>query len=328
MKKLNYLLLALIFIMITACGDDDDNVNTEDVVSEHKQKMRNFVQGISQYAKNIDNEFIIIPQNGPELVTIDGNEDGNPKTEYLNAIDAVGREDLYYGYDDDNVATPTSESAYFIAFLDICKLNGVEVLTTDYCWDHSKMDDSYSKNEEKGYTSFAAPDRELNVIPDYPSNPYNENSNDINSFADVKNFLYLLNPENFSSKQEFINAVNETNYDVIIMDLFFDDIEFTSTEINQLKLKNNGGKRLLISYMSIGEAEDYRYYWDNSWSVGSPSWIQAENPDWEGNYKVKYWESEWQDIIYGNDESYLKIIIDANFDGVYLDIIDAFEYFE
>ena len=112
------------------------------------------------------------------------------------------------------------------------------------------------------------------------------------------------------------------------MDLFFDDIEFNSTEINQLKLKNNGGKRLLISYMSIGEAEDYRYYWDNSWSVGSPSWIQAENPDWEGNYKVKYWESEWQDIIYGNDESYLKKIIDANFDGVYLDIIDAFEYFE
>ena len=80
--------------------------------------------------------------------------------------------------------------------------------------------------------------------------------------------------------------------------------------------------------MSIGEAEDYRYYWQADWSTNPPSWIEEENPDWEGNYIVKYWEQEWQDIIYGNDNSYLKKIVDAGFDGVYLDIIDAFEYFE
>ena len=39
-------------------------------------------------------------------------------------------------------------------------------------------------------------------------------------------------------------------------------------------------------------------------------------------------KQEWQDIVFGNDESYLKKILDAGFDGVYLDIIDAFEYFE
>ena len=33
-------------------------------------------------------------------------------------------------------------------------------------------------------------------------------------------------------------------------------------------------------------------------------------------------------IIFGNDESYLHKIIDSGFDGVYLDIIDAFEFFE
>ena len=80
--------------------------------------------------------------------------------------------------------------------------------------------------------------------------------------------------------------------------------------------------------MSIGEAEDYRYYWQSSWKIGSPDWIEKENPDWEGNYKVKYWEKGWQDIIYGNNDSYLKKILDTGFDGVYLDIIDAFEYFE
>jgi cysteinyl-tRNA synthetase len=313
MKKLNILFLTIITITFTACKGDDTNDDLSNINTEYKQRMQNFVQEISKYAKSIDNKFIIIPQNGPELVTVDGNEDGAPQTEYLNAIDGVGREDLFYGYDDDNVATPAAESEYMIAFLDICEQNGVEVLTTDYCWDHDKMDDSYSKNSTKAYISFAAPDRELNLIPDYPATPYNENSNDIYTLQDAKNFLYLLNSENYTSKQELITAINGTNYDVIIMDLFFNESGFTSTEINQLKLKNNGGKRLVISYMSIVEAENYRYYWNNSWAVGSPIWIEAENPDWAGNFKVRYWESEWQAIIYGNNDSYLKKIIDAGF---------------
>jgi len=84
----------------------------------------------------------------------------------------------------------------------------------------------------------------------------------------------------------------------------------------------------VLSYMSIGEAEDYRYYWQPTWNTSKPEWLESENPDWPGNFKVKYWYKSWQEIIYGNNGSYLKKIIDAGYDGVYLDIIDAFEYFE
>ena len=80
--------------------------------------------------------------------------------------------------------------------------------------------------------------------------------------------------------------------------------------------------------MSIGEAEDYRYYWESDWDNNPPEWIAFENADWPGNYVVKYWNKDWQNIIFGNKNSYLKKILDAGFDGVYLDIIDAFEYFE
>ena len=52
------------------------------------------------------------------------------------------------------------------------------------------------------------------------------------------------------------------------------------------------------------------------------------NPEWAGNYKVRYWDPEWKRIIYGEDDSYLDRIMNAGFDGAYLDIIDAFEYFE
>jgi cysteinyl-tRNA synthetase len=82
--------------------------------------------------------------------------------------------------------------------------------------------------------------------------------------------------------------------------------------------------------MSIGEAENYRYYWQESWynKKDRPPWLLKENPYWEGNYKVQYWDPEWQAIIIGGEDSYLNKIIAAGFDGVYLDIIDAFEYFE
>ena len=316
------LLLGLLY----ACSDDEDSTPNYDL--DFKQEMRDFVIGISQYAKAESADFIVIPQNGQELVTVNGEEDGSPATAYLNAIDGVGREDLFYGYDNDDESTPESERSYMISFLDVCESNNVEVLTTDYCWTESKMDDSYNQNNLKGYISFAAPERELNVIPSYPLRPFNVNTDDIVSLSDAKNFLYLLNPENYSTKQDLINALSATNYDVLIIDCFFNEELLTTDDILLLKTKQNGGSRLVISYMSIGEAEDYRYYWQTDWTSTKPDWIEAENPDWEGNYKVKYWETEWQNIIYGDSDSYLDKIISVGFNGVYLDIIDAFEYFE
>lgn len=80
--------------------------------------------------------------------------------------------------------------------------------------------------------------------------------------------------------------------------------------------------------MSIGEAENYRYYWQKAWKLHRPKWLDRVNPDWAGNYKVRYWNPEWQKIICGDGDSYLNRILAAGFDGVYLDIIDAFEYYE
>lgn len=84
-----------------------------------------------------------------------------------------------------------------------------------------------------------------------------------------------------------------------------------------------GGCRLVIFYLSIGEAEDYRWYWDKK-----ATWPDRENPDWPGNYKVHYWNDDWQKIIYSGTNSYLDKILKTGFDRVYLDIIDAYEFFE
>jgi cysteinyl-tRNA synthetase len=323
MKKIFFIPLFFIFLS-SAC--DNETTNPENI--DYKQEMRNFVQNISKYAKGINSKFIVIPQNGEQLVSITGEKEGAADYIYLSAIDGQGREDLNYGYYNDDEATPAEDTEAMIPFLDICVNNNVSVLVTDYCSTHSKMDDSYTKNAAKNYLSFAAPQRDLNVVPDYPVQPINVNSEDITKLSDAKNFLYIINSENYNSKTAFIDALKATDYDVILIDYAFNEEPYTKDEISSLKIKNNGAKRLIISYMSIGEAENYRYYWQNDWKTGNPEWLDKENLDWEGNYKVKYWNSEWQSIIYGNDNSYLKKILDAGFDGVYLDIIDGFEYYE
>lgn len=296
---------------------------------DFKQEMRDFVIGISEYSKGMDTGFCIIPQNGIELVTQNGDDTGEPDSDYLAAIDGNGQEDLFYGYDTDDVATNQNDSEYLSSFLTLSKQAGNTILVTDYCSTPSKMDDSNQKNSSMGFISFAATQRELHTIPAYPETLHGENNQHITSLNQVQNFLYLINPENYTTKAAFIQAVTTTNYDLLIMDLFFTDgSTFSASEIEQLKAKANGGSRMVICYMSIGEAENYRYYWQTSWNSTPPAWMEAENPDWEGNFKVQYWETDWQQIIYGNDNSYLKKILDAGFNGAYLDIIDAFEYFE
>jgi cysteinyl-tRNA synthetase len=80
--------------------------------------------------------------------------------------------------------------------------------------------------------------------------------------------------------------------------------------------------------VSIGQAENYRYYWQPEWGPNPPDWLDQADDEWAGDYWVHYWEPEWQSIIYGSPESYLDKIISLGFDGVYLDRVDAYWYYE
>ncbi len=244
---------------------------------DFRQEMRNFVQEISTYSHTQKPGFIIIPQNGTELLTNSGDANGIPQSNYISAINGVGREELFYGYNNSNdMSTPATESDKWLALCKVGKNNGLKVLTTDYCFTNYKIQDSYTRNFEHDFISFAATRRELDNIPD--TLPYNRNSYDILTLANAKNYLYLINTQSYSSKQTFINDMQATNYDVIIMDAFFQESGnnqiWSAIEIEKLKTKANGGKRLVVAYMSIGEAEDYRWYWQSAWNENKPAWLE------------------------------------------------------
>gem|GEM_PF-4589970 len=57
------------------------------------QEMADFVAAIRAHARARDPDFYIFPQNAPELATL--------VPAYLNSVDGIGQEDLYYGYNAD-----------------------------------------------------------------------------------------------------------------------------------------------------------------------------------------------------------------------------------
>lgn len=316
--KLFFYLFFLIVLLSCASSSPKEKI-------DYREEMRNFVIEIAEFAREQDSDFIIIPQNGHELIL---KNDSSIAQDYLSVVDGLGQESLIFGYYGDNTITPTDSREYLLQLLRTGKREGKTVLVTDYTDEDQKIKRSYERNSLNGFISFSAPERELTYIPEPSDFLKNENSRDIQTLSDARNFLYLLNYENYDSKEELLSSLSDTNFDVFIMDAFFWGKIFTAEDLDRIRTKSDGGKRLLISYMSIGEAEDYRFYWDESWDKKELSWIDSENPDWPGNFKVKYWNQDWKKIIYGESDSYTQMILNAGFDGVYLDIIDGFWYFE
>lgn len=150
-----------------------------------------------------------------------------------------------------------------------------------------------------------------------------------------------------------VDALAATHYDMLIIeptrtDWSSDARNFdTPGAVARLKagLASDGiHRKLVIAYIDIGEAEDWRWYWkwSTDWPAGSarpadwPDYIVTHDPDgWGGNYPVAFWDERWKDVvIYGRNQStahpggYNSIIdevIKAGFDGIYLDWVEAFE---
>lgn len=148
-----------------------------------------------------------------------------------------------------------------------------------------------------------------------------------NPFKDAKTWAFQL--KNLDAGQQAKIAASP--YDVVVIDSedYPNGVErpLTRAEVDAMKKKPDGSKRLVISYFSVGEAESYRYYWKREWTKKKPAWVGKENKEWKENFLVKYWEPTWQNIIFGRPEAFADRIIAQGFDGFYIDRADAYYYY-
>ena len=143
-------------------------------------------------------------------------------------------------------------------------------------------------------------------------------------------FAYVLQADSFAkSKSAAVERLAASGRDWIVLDANFGgDTAWERADLDAIR--SGHAERKVAAYISIGEAEDYRPYWRKEWrsngqfTATAPAWLGVENPEWKGNYRVKYWHAEWKKLMLAAiDEAMAR-----GFDGVYLDIVDGFEAFE
>ena len=82
-------------------------------------------------------------------------------------------------------------------------------------------------------------------------------------------------------RQTWLEALRKSDYDVIYIDSFYnhrarpkDQTPLTREEVESLKTKPDGGRRQVIAYLSVGSAEQNRWYCQDDWI-----WIDPKNKD-------------------------------------------------
>jgi len=136
-------------------------------------------------------------------------------------------------------------------------------------------------------------------------------------------------------------AVAAAPHDLMVIDFAADGhgrAAWTPEQVRQMQQRLAArGRRVLLAYLCVGEASEFRDYWRADWTDSgradapltdaAPAWLGPVNPDWPESRKVRYWDPDWQPLIFNEQGTgWLDRIIDQGFDGIYIDIIDGYYF--
>jgi len=110
------------------------------------------------------------------------------------------------------------------------------------------------------------------------------------------------------------SSLSSTSFQVGIVDP--DSSGLTTSELSTLEASG----KTVLGYLSIGEAENFRSYWQASWNTSPPSWILGQDPNWAGDYYVNYSNTAWQAIVINEAVTMAK----EGYNGTMLDVTDAY----
>lgn len=329
MKTFIYFLAAFFLLLTSSCSAAPRaNDNDTDAPGFYRRAMIHLVEQLAQTAHKTKPTFGFITNNATDLYQNDPQLHGDEKI-LLQSVNGALCEGIRYNWKNSKMGYTSSSDYTATVLTNIVALQKAQkaLFSIDYCGNSTKKAfHAIEANEPYGIVTFPALTKELTSL-EWGSLEKNSKY-DITRLNQAHSLIVLLNPEKFATRQAYLAALHASDADLLIIDLYYGDTPLTAQQVAALQRRSNGTRRLVYAYLSIGEAEDYRPYWQKSWSKHAPDWLNSENSQWEGDYLVKYWSEPWQAILFKNKDSYLQQIINAGFDGAFLDTVDSYESWE
>ena len=288
-----------------------------------RAEMKRLVEEISVYAKSRRAGFMILPLNAEELhrrlpVSM------APDDDYLDSIDGAVIESLHFAPVDRERSRESTRRR--VNLLHAAKKRDLSLLAIDYVKEERNIAAARRRAARYGFALFCADRRELDTVPAAALQPP---APDAPVSGGVRSFVYLINPGRYGSGEALASALAAAPADLVVVDPWLDrDRRLTARDVELMKRGAAGSRRRVIAYLSVGEAERSRSYWKKEWTRRPPAWVAAENPDWPGCYRVRYWRPEWRALLFGSPAAALDRILAQGFDGVALDTVDTFHWFE
>lgn len=208
--------------------------------------------------------------------------------------------------------------------LEAMRQEGRRVLSIENCKNQKDVDAAYAASDRDRVLSYAAVDLEqLNTLP--KGHPRAENADPVASITAARNWLPLLRADRFGTKAEWVMAMERTNHDALLIDVAHRGADgLTKDEVARLKYKQLGAPRLVLAVLPVGKAYDWRWYWKKGWEAGNPPFLFAPDADDPGSFVASMADPQWKELL----GKYITGIIDLGFDGVVLDDLDTYLWFE
>ena len=251
-----------------------------------------------------------IEEPGPSIEL--GPYSADPKVEMARSQDLQHRADI------------AERRARLMRGLAVLKGERKTILSIENCPSQAMADNAWKWGVRDHVATFAAVnDAALDQLP--KGHPLHENAQPVDNASKIQSWLPMASGIHYGGKDEWVSALMLTSYDAIMIDVAWRATELiTKADVAKLKYKNLGAPRMILAEMPMGRAYDWRWYWNKDWVAGNPAFLFAVDQRCPGVFVTDPLSPQWKEIL----GKYLAGIVDLGFDGIIMDDLDTYLWFE
>ena len=312
-------------------------------IVNYRKEMRDNIIALAEYAKAQNKNFEIIAHEGEELLHkslweyhLDGYNEARRKG--INADDPVFLARLKQTEPDFTYSSKAEKYGSYISGIAVnnrfcgkrklsphINAHNLKIISIDSCPSEAALDEAImnSVGLNSLLYAFVKPETAFRKIKKQPI--INENARNIFKVADAANISFFIDDSLYKDKERFLQDIRDSNYDIVVIEPFFrHKTPLSKEDVESLKFKKNGAKRLIFAKMNVSEANRDDYYWKENWQIDKTPWLARASFTDSNSVITEYWNENWKKI----SGLYFKGIVDSGYDGAFLTGIENHVYFE